>query len=78
MRNLGPSSVEAIWFTRADGPRFQTIYQFCEGVESLIRAGAMDSVEGAQAQLFAAVDAAMEAGQRAWKARLDCSAARWR
>jgi DNA polymerase-3 subunit alpha len=38
-------------------------------LESLIRAGAMDSLEGNRAQLMAAVEGAMEAGQRAQRAR---------
>ncbi len=50
------------------------IYQFCEKVdlsainrrmiESLIKAGAMDSLEGTRAQKMAALDGAMESGQR--------------
>jgi DNA polymerase-3 subunit alpha len=38
-------------------------------IESLIRAGAMDSFEGHRAQLMAVVEGAMEAGQRAQRAR---------
>jgi DNA polymerase-3 subunit alpha len=38
-------------------------------IESLIRAGAMDSLEGNRAQLMAVVEGAMEAGQRAQRAR---------
>src|SRR5208282_4169866 len=59
--------------------RFRTIHQFAETVdlgavnrrmfESLIRAGAMDSMEGTRAQKFAAVEGAMEAGQRAHRDR---------
>ena len=33
-------------------------------IESLIKAGAMDSLDGTRAQLFATIDGAMEAGQR--------------
>src|ERR1035438_7153207 len=60
--------------------RFLSIYEFCEHVdlssinrrmiESLIRAGAMDSLEGTRAQLFAATESAMEAGQRVWRDRV--------
>ena len=56
------------------GP-FTSIYNFCERVdlsgvnrrviESLIRAGAMDSLHGTRSQLFAVIDSAMETGQRA-------------
>ena len=38
-------------------------------IESLIRAGAMDSLEGTRSQKMAALDGAMEAGQRAWRDR---------
>ncbi|HUJ20720.1 MAG TPA: DNA polymerase III subunit alpha [Bryobacteraceae bacterium] len=79
VKNLGPSAVEAIRVARAPVGRFRSIYQFCETVdlasvnrrmvESLIRAGAMDSLEGNRAQLMAAVESAMEAGQRVQRAR---------
>jgi DNA polymerase-3 subunit alpha len=39
-------------------------------IESLIRAGAMDTLDGSRAQLMAVVEAAMEAGQRAQRSRL--------
>ena len=38
-------------------------------IESLIKAGAMDSLEGTRARRCAAVEGAMEAGQRAWRDR---------
>ena len=79
VKNLGPAAVEAIHAAREQFGRFHSIYQFCELVdmasinrrmiESLIRAGAMDSFEGHRAQLMAVVEGAMEAGQRAQRAR---------
>ncbi|HLY15870.1 MAG TPA: DNA polymerase III subunit alpha [Bryobacteraceae bacterium] len=79
VKNLGPNAVEAIRVAREKLGRFLSIYEFCEHVdlssinrrmiESLIRAGAMDSLEGNRAQLFAAVEGAMEAGQRVWRDR---------
>ncbi len=79
VKNLGPNAAETIRAAREKLGRFQTIYEFCENVdlgclnrrmiESLIRAGAMDSLEGRRAQLFAATESAMEAGQRAWRDR---------
>jgi DNA polymerase-3 subunit alpha len=79
VKNLGPSAVEGIRAAREQAGPFQSIYQFCEMVdmasinrrmiESLIRAGAMDSFEGHRAQLMAAVEGAMEAGQGAQRAR---------
>jgi DNA polymerase-3 subunit alpha len=79
VKNLGQSAVEAIGRAREPLGRFRTIHQFAETVdlgavnrrmiESLIRAGAMDSMEGTRAQKFAAVEGAMEAGQRAHRDR---------
>ncbi len=79
VKNLGPSAIEAIRKTREVEGRYRSIYQFCETVdltavnrrmiESLIRAGAMDSLEGTRAQLFRAVEGAMECGQRVWRDR---------
>ncbi|MGA2272886.1 MAG: DNA polymerase III subunit alpha [Bryobacteraceae bacterium] len=79
VKNLGQSAVEAIGRAREQLGRFRTIHQFAESVdlgavnrrmiESLIRAGAMDSLEGTRAQKFASVEGAMEAGQRAHRDR---------
>ena len=80
VKNIGVSAVDAIKTARLELGRFRSIYQFCEKVdagslnrrmvESLIRAGAMDSLEGTRSQKFAAVESAMEAGQRAMRDRL--------
>jgi|YNPBryBLVA2012_1023415.scaffolds.fasta_scaffold04253_1 DNA polymerase-3 subunit alpha len=79
IKNLGQSSVEAILAARREVGRFRSLYQFCERVdlsslnrrvlENLIKAGAMDSLGGHRAQLLAALDGAVEAGQRAWRDR---------
>ncbi|SPF43630.1 DNA polymerase III subunit alpha [Candidatus Sulfopaludibacter sp. SbA4] len=79
IKNLGQSAVEAIVKARAEVGRFKALHEFCEKVdlsavnkrmiESLIRAGAMDSLEGTRSQKMAALDGAMEAGQRAWRDR---------
>jgi DNA polymerase-3 subunit alpha len=79
VKNLGQSAVEAIGRAREPLGRFGTIHQLAETVdlgavnrrmiESLIRAGAMDSLDGTRAQKFAAVEGAMEAGQRAHRDR---------
>src|SRR5206468_712802 len=80
VKNLGQSAVEAIVKARTEARKsIGTLYEFCEKVdtgtlnrrmvESLIRAGAMDSLEGTRSQKFAAVEAAMEAGQRVWRDR---------
>jgi DNA polymerase-3 subunit alpha len=79
VKNLGQSAVEAIARARQEDGAFTSIYQFCEKVdmsavnrrmiESLIKAGAMDSLEGTRAQKMAAVEGAMESGQRVWRDR---------
>jgi DNA polymerase-3 subunit alpha len=77
IKNVGPSAVEAILDARYEVGRFRTLFEFCEKVdpgavnrrmiESLIKAGAMDSIEGNRAQLFSILEPAMEAGQRVWR-----------
>ena len=79
VKNLGQSAVEAIGKARVEVGRFTSLHQFCEKVdlgsvnrrmiESLIKAGAMDSLEGTRSQKWAAVEGAMEAGQRAQRDR---------
>ncbi|MDE3164796.1 MAG: DNA polymerase III subunit alpha, partial [Acidobacteriota bacterium] len=79
VKNLGQSAVEAIGKARDEGGKFTSLHEFCERVdlgavnrrmiESLIKAGAMDSLEGTRSQKFAAAEGAMEAGQRAWRDR---------
>jgi len=79
VKNIGQNAVESICKTRAEIGRFRSLHEFCEKVdlasvnrrmiESLIKAGAMDSLEGTRSQKFAAVEGAMEAGQRAQRDR---------
>jgi DNA polymerase III subunit alpha len=75
VKNVGGNAIESILKARAGaGGRFKSFWQFCElidlrvmnkrVIESLIKAGALDSL-GARGQLFAAVDKAMERGQKA-------------
>jgi DNA polymerase-3 subunit alpha len=75
IKNVGMGAIEAIVRTRdADGP-FRSLFDFCERVEtrcwnrrvleSLVMAGALDSVPGSRAQQLAALDVAVERGQRA-------------
>ncbi len=80
VRNVGQSAVEAIVAARRQGGPFVSLDDFCERVdlgavnrrviESLIRAGAMDSLPGTRAQLMAVLDDCIESGQRAQKDRL--------
>jgi len=79
VKNLGQSAVESIARARAEHGPFKSLHDFCErvdlstvnrrAIESLIKAGAMDSLEGARSQKFAAVESAMESGQRAQRDR---------
>src|SRR5215471_8332789 len=79
VKNLGQSAVEAIGKAREQEGRFSSIYQFCEKVdlgavnrrmfESLIKAGAMDELEGTRSQKFGAVEGAMESGARVQRDR---------
>jgi len=79
VKNVGQNAVEAIIKARSELGRFRSIYQFCEHVdmqstnrrviESLIKAGAMDLLEGTRAQLLLALDGAIESGNRAAKDR---------
>jgi DNA polymerase-3 subunit alpha len=79
IKNIGHNAVESIVETREKQGTFKSIYDFCESVdlsavnrraiESLIRAGAMDSLPGHRSQLFAAVEGAIEQGQRAQRDR---------
>jgi DNA polymerase III subunit alpha len=88
VKNVGANAVESIVKARdtstGGGGRFGSLYDFCERVdlgavnrrtiESLIKAGAFDSMkgdslEGTRAQLTAVIDSAMETGTRTQKDR---------
>jgi DNA polymerase-3 subunit alpha len=80
VKNIGQNAVEAIRAARNEGGRFRTLYEFCERVdlsnlnsrvlESLIKAGAMDLLDGSRSRKFSAVASAIESGQRVWNDRL--------
>src|SRR5580704_9288948 len=79
VKNVGQGAVEAIIKARTELGQFRSIYQFCEPsdmtsinrrvMESLVKAGAMDLLQGTRAQLLLALDAAIETGNRAAKDR---------
>jgi len=79
VKNVGHGAVEAIVKARTEAGGFKSIFQFCENadmgainrrvMESLIRAGALDSLEGTRAQLLLALDSAIETGVRAARDR---------
>ena len=75
VKNVGGNAIESIIKAReAVGGRFKSLWEFCEKVdlrvmnkrviESLVKAGALDSL-GTRGQLAAAIDKAMERGQKA-------------
>ena len=77
VKNVGGNAIESIMKARTEaGGRFKSLWEFCEKVdlrvmnkrviESLIKAGALDSL-GRRGQLMAAVDKAMERAQKAQK-----------
>ncbi len=77
VKNVGGNAIESILKAREEaGGRFKSFWEFCEKVdlrvmnkrviESLIKAGALDSL-GNRGQLMAAVDKAMERAQKAQK-----------
>jgi len=77
VKNVGGNAIESILKARTEvGGQFKSLWEFCEKVdlrmmnkrviESLIKAGALDSL-GKRGALMAAVDKAMERAQRAQK-----------
>ena len=79
VKNVGQGAIEAIVSERTESGRFTSIYSFCErvnlaslnrrAIESLIKAGALDSLGGNRAQLTEALDRALESGMRASRDR---------
>jgi len=79
IKSLGENSIRAIIETRKDYPFFKNIFELCEKVdanqlnktalESLIGAGALDDLEGTRAQLYAAVETALEFGSQKLRER---------
>ncbi len=74
VKNVGEGAIESIMEARAEGGRFETLFDFCERVdlrrvnkrvmEALIRCGAMDTLTGNRAQKMAVLEQALEYGQR--------------
>ncbi len=79
IKNVGESAMESILATRAADGAFKTLDDFCTRVdlrmvnrrviESLIKAGAFDSLALPRAHLLAQTDAALDAGQRVQRDR---------
>ena len=78
VKNVGEGAIEAILEARATEP-FRDLFDFCERVdlrrvnkrvvESLIKCGAFDSTGAKRAPLMAALEDAMELGQKIQKER---------
>lgn len=74
VKNVGESAVKAIMEAREKTGRFDSFFSFLKNadlrvvnrrvVESLIKCGAFDSIDGNRAKLFNSIDASLEAGQR--------------
>jgi DNA polymerase-3 subunit alpha len=74
IKNVGGAAIESVTRARREGGPFVSLPDFCARVdlrlvnrrviESLIKAGAFDSLESTRAGLLASLDQAMEAGQR--------------
>jgi DNA polymerase-3 subunit alpha len=74
VKNVGGGAIESILAARREVGAFRSIYQFCERLdlrlvnkrvlESLIMAGALDSLGPDRAQLFGAVDKALDVAAR--------------
>ena len=80
VKNVGGNAIESILKARAEaGGRFKSFWEFCEKVdlhvmnkrviESLIKAGALDSL-GTRGQLDGAIDKAMERAQKMQRDRV--------
>jgi DNA polymerase-3 subunit alpha len=80
IKNVGVSAVEDIIRARTEKGKFRTIYDFCRAVdlrivnkktiESLIQAGACDSLVGHRGQLMESVERAIQHAQHAQSAAL--------
>ena len=81
IKNVGEAAIESILKTRAGEGSFTSLEDFCARVdlrlvnrrvvESLVKAGALDSLGFTRAHLLAHVDAALESGQRLQRDRAD-------
>ena len=73
IKNAGDSAIDSVLAARRSLGRFDNLFQFCENIdlrllnkrviESLIKAGALDSLGARRSQMMAVLDRAMELGQ---------------
>ncbi len=81
VKGVGKKAVEMIIEARKEVGKFKSLFHFCEHVdpkaankqvlEALIKAGAFDNLGGSRAQMMAALETAMQSGQKAQKDRQD-------
>jgi DNA polymerase III subunit alpha len=74
IKNVGENTVRGILEARQKLGKFRSIFELCDSadprllnrrvLESLVKAGALDSFGARRAQLYAAIDRAMERGQK--------------
>ncbi len=74
IKNVGTNAIASILQARKRISRFGSLFEFCEEIdlrlvnkrviESLIKAGALDSLGGHRSQLLASLDRAIDSGQR--------------
>jgi DNA polymerase III subunit alpha len=79
IKNVGEGAVEAALSARREGGPFLSLHDFCDRVdlravnrrvvESFVKSGSFDSVDPRRAALYAAIDRAMEAGQKGQRDR---------
>ena len=79
IKNVGAGAVGQIVHSRAEGTKFNDLFDFCarvdlrsvnkKTIESLVLAGAFDSLHDNRAQLFESVERAIGYGQKAQEAR---------
>ncbi len=80
VKNVGEAAIESMIEARAERP-FSSLFDFCERVdlkkvnkrviESLIKCGAFDSTGGRRSQMMAALEDALDYGQRVQKEKND-------
>jgi DNA polymerase-3 subunit alpha len=79
IKNVGEGAVEAMLRVRGEGGPFRSLLDFCNRVdlravnrrvvESLVKSGSFDSIDTRRSALFAAIDRAMDAGQKGQRDR---------